>query len=81
MDLIGLMTLAGHRAFEVRNKTGTIDLQILVVLHDPVSGLRVPYLAPPRGRRGRNTTKCDSEKLTAKLTRMDASFASRTGMK
>src|SRR5215471_8851080 len=73
VHLVSGMMLAGHRAFQVSDKTPKFGCQVIVVLHGQANSQ--PIL--PRG--ARNTTKCESEKLTAKLTRMEISFASTNG--
>src|SRR5262249_6706915 len=71
VHLVGLVAFARHRALKMRHETGKLGCQIVVIRHNVAC-----YLASPRGR---NTTKWDSEKFTAKLTRIEISFAGSKG--
>src|SRR5262249_16507082 len=73
--LVRFMPFAGHCAFEMRYKTRKLDLQIVIVRHGQES-----IFPSSRSCRTRNTIKCDSKKLTAKLTTIDTSFAGSMGM-
>src|SRR5580698_9837228 len=73
MNLVGLVALPRHRTFEVRNEVRQLRRDVIVVPH-----LIPRQRASASGLRARNTTKCESEKLTTKLTKIEMSLATTT---